>query len=297
MIVAGHLIHTGTRVVTWMDPGGYDAYRVERRFAPFTESNWERSKGVLPKDASPNRFGVRKEVLTTNELELVRGGGWPLPLLQKVVDQFVLHFDASGTSRRCFEVLHDKRCLSVHFMLDLDGTVYQTLDLKERAWHATSSNGRSVGIEIASPGAFPKDQREALDRWYEKEPSGKVRLRVPPTSPPSDFMVAGYIPRPSHPEPVTGEIQGKVVEQYDFTDAQYAALIRLTAALCKVFPHLRCDAPRDPSGKIAQAKLPEDQLKQYQGLLGHYHIQSEKVDPGPAFDWDRVIHGARRLLP
>ena len=31
IIVAGQLFHTGTRVVTWMDPGGYDAYRVERR--------------------------------------------------------------------------------------------------------------------------------------------------------------------------------------------------------------------------------------------------------------------------
>jgi len=38
---------------------------------------------------------------------------------------------------QCFKVLHDHRDLSVHFMLDLDGTIYQTLDLKERAWHAT----------------------------------------------------------------------------------------------------------------------------------------------------------------
>ena len=25
-------------------------------------------------------------------------------------------------------------------------------------------------------------------------------------------------------------------------------------------------------------------------MLGHYHIQLNKTDPGPAFDWDRVIH-------
>jgi N-acetyl-anhydromuramyl-L-alanine amidase AmpD len=25
-------------------------------------------------------------------------------------------------------------------------------------------------------------------------------------------------------------------------------------------------------------------------------VQANKVDPGPAFDWDRVIGGARRLL-
>ena len=39
-------------------------------------------------------------------------------------------------------------------MLDLDGTIYQTLDLKEGAWHATDANGRSIGIEIANIGAF-----------------------------------------------------------------------------------------------------------------------------------------------
>jgi N-acetylmuramoyl-L-alanine amidase len=31
-------------------------------------------------------------------------------------------------------------------------------------------------------------------------------------------------------------------------------------------------------------------------VLAHYHIQANKVDPGPAFDWDRVIGGARREL-
>src|SRR5262245_13907606 len=44
IVVAGQFIHTGTRVVLWMDPGGYDAYRVERRFSPYAESNWETSK-------------------------------------------------------------------------------------------------------------------------------------------------------------------------------------------------------------------------------------------------------------
>ena len=34
IVAAGQFVHTGTRVVLWMDPGGYDAYRVERRFSP-----------------------------------------------------------------------------------------------------------------------------------------------------------------------------------------------------------------------------------------------------------------------
>jgi N-acetyl-anhydromuramyl-L-alanine amidase AmpD len=31
-------------------------------------------------------------------------------------------------------------------------------------------------------------------------------------------------------------------------------------------------------------------------LIGHYHIQLNKVDPGPAFDWDHIVGSARHLL-
>src|SRR5262245_14105287 len=32
IVVCGQLFHTGTPVVLWLDPGGYDAYRVENHF-------------------------------------------------------------------------------------------------------------------------------------------------------------------------------------------------------------------------------------------------------------------------
>src|SRR5581483_9800858 len=106
------------------------------------------------------------------EFERVRGGGWDLPLLQRVVDQFVLHFDAAGTSRNCFRILQDQRGLSVHFMLDLDGTIYQTLDLKERASHAGPANSRSVGVEIANMGAYESGEKDPLDEWYQHQTNG-----------------------------------------------------------------------------------------------------------------------------
>jgi len=143
-------VHTGARVVLWMDPGGYDAYRVERRFSPLDKSDWKTSEAEVKDLDMPNRYNLRRRGLSDDEMERIRGGGWDLPLLQRVVDQFVIHYDVCGTSRQCFKILHDMRDLSVHFMLDLDGTIYQTLDVKERAWHATSSNSRSVGIEIAN---------------------------------------------------------------------------------------------------------------------------------------------------
>ena len=296
IVVAGQMFHTGTRVVTWMDPGGYDAYRVERRFSPLDESGWEKSHAAVKELGAPNRYGLRRDGLTPEELERVRGGGWDLPTLQKVVDQFVIHYDASGFSRNCFKTLQDFRGLSVHFMLDVDGTIYQTLDLKERASHATVANSRSVGVEIADVGAFPPEASRRLDEWYGRDASGQPVVRIPERLGDPAFYTKNFVGRPARREPVRGLVQGRELVQYDFTPEQYAALTKLTAALCKVFPKITCDYPRDAAGQLIRQKLPEDELQAYHGVLGHFHIQTNKIDPGPAFDWDRVIGGARRLL-
>ena len=74
---------------------------------------------------------------------------------------------------------------------------------------------------------------------------------------------------------------------------QYAALARLAAALCRVFPNLQCDAPRETGGDVLTRKLTEDALGKFRGILGHYHIQTNKVDPGPAFQWERFLRQAR----
>jgi N-acetyl-anhydromuramyl-L-alanine amidase AmpD len=296
IVVAGHFVHTGTPVVLWMDRGGYDAYRVERRFSPIKEMDWNSSHEAVQGLSTPNRYSLRSSGLNPEELEQIRGGGWDLPLLQKVVDQFVLHFDVCGISRQCFNVLHDHRDLSVHFMLDLDGTIYQTLDLKERAWHATISNNRSVGIEIANMGAYGLKERNPFDQWYASGTNGQTRITIPSRLGDPGFQKKGFVGHPARPEPVQGVTQGQELIQYDFTPEQYAALIKLTATLCRVFPKIKCDYPRDAQGHLITAKLPDEQLKEYQGVLGHFHIQTNKTDPGPALQWDYVINNAGRLL-
>jgi N-acetyl-anhydromuramyl-L-alanine amidase AmpD len=296
IVAAGQFVHTGTRVVLWMDPGGYDAYRVERRFSPLDKADWETSQAEVRGLSSPNRYNMRSSGLSSNEVEQVRGGGWDLPLLQRVVDQFVIHFDVCGTSRQCFKVLQDMRDLSVHFMLDLDGTIYQTLDLKERAWHATSSNSRSVGIEIANMGAYSVNGKNPLAEWYAKEPNGQTRITIPAEYGDGGIRTKDFVGHPARPEPVIGMIQGQELVQYDFTPQQYQALIKLTATLCKAFPQMKCNYPKDAAGQLIRQKLPAADLKSYQGVLGHFHIQTDKVDPGPAFQWDYVIGHARKLL-
>jgi N-acetyl-anhydromuramyl-L-alanine amidase AmpD len=52
----------------------------------------------------------------------------------------------------------------------------------------------------------------------------------------------------------------------------------------------------DADGKLIPHKLTREQWQNYHGVLGHYHIQTDKVDPGPAFQWDLVIGGAKKLL-
>src|SRR5688572_27162837 len=84
IMVAGQLFHIGTPVVLWTDPGGFDAYRTERRFAPWEEASFRattQAATTRPKlidIGSPSRVRLRSKVLTPEEIEQVRGGGWPL---------------------------------------------------------------------------------------------------------------------------------------------------------------------------------------------------------------------------
>jgi hypothetical protein len=292
--VCGRLFHAATPVVLWTDPGGYDAYRVELRFAPWEESEWPFGDGASGR--KPNRYGIRRAGLAPELLEAVRGGGWDLASLRKTVDQLVIHFDARGTSRECFRVLHDLRGLSVHFLLDLDGTIYQTLDLKESAWHATIANSRSIGVEIANVGAYPVGRDEILRKWYQPDEMGRTRIVFPDPSARASIRDQNARLAPIRDRPVQGTVQGQSLTMYDLTPQQYEALARLTATLCTVFPRIRCDYPRDASGKLTLRKLPDAELAAYRGILGHYHVQTNRVDPGPAFQWDRLIESARELM-
>ncbi|MFN4243508.1 MAG: N-acetylmuramoyl-L-alanine amidase [Tepidisphaerales bacterium] len=309
IIVAGRLYRIGTPVVTWMDVGGYDAYRVERRFVPWEESHWGPTTRAIAEGrsdlspSSPNRYNLRyqrtaTERYTPSELEQIRGGGWSLELLQKHVDQFVIHYDVCGVSRQCFRVLHDLRGLSVHFMLDIDGTIYQTLDLKERAWHAGKANDRSIGIEIANMGSYSlRESIAPLMEWYKKDASGQTYIQIPARlGGESAVRTRGVTFRPARNDMVVGQIHGITQRMYDLTPQQYDALIKLTAALCDIFPQIQPDAPRDENGQVIMTVLSDEQFQNFKGVLGHFHVTREKVDPGVAFQWEYVLESARQLL-
>ncbi len=93
-------------------------------------------------------------------------------------------------------------------MLDLDGTVYQTLDLKECAEHATIANGRSVGIEVANIGAYPLATADPLKLWYQRDSAGRIRI-VDPDAKQEGRHDPATLLRPIREEPISGTIQGQ----------------------------------------------------------------------------------------
>jgi N-acetyl-anhydromuramyl-L-alanine amidase AmpD len=255
IVVCGQRFHIGTPVVTWDQYPGRSFYDKAPCF-----------------DRGPR------------DLEALRGQ----------IDQFVLHYDVCGVSKLCYDVLLQRK-LSVHFMLDVDGTLYQALDLADRAWHATKANARSIGVEIANLGAFPQGKSQMLDSWYAQDADGPY-LRPPARVGDPELRTQGFVARPARWQKILGNLQQEELEQYDFTIEQYAALEKLAEALCRIFPRIQPDAPRGMDGTIARQVLPDSEFAGFRGILGHYHVQQNKTDPGPAFDWEPFLERVRAEL-
>jgi N-acetyl-anhydromuramyl-L-alanine amidase AmpD len=281
LVACGQRFPVGAPVVLWTDPGGYDAYSTELRFP-----------GEPPVEAPQGlRYQPGRKVAGEVRLAAQLGSPRCLDELKEQVDLFVLHYDVCGTSRQCFKVLHDRRGLSVHFLLDVDGTLYQTLDLSDTAWHARQANARSIGVEIANVGAYrPGDA--TLGAWYESDEQGP-RLRLPEWMGESGVRTSGFVARPARPEPIRGELHGVEYEMYDYTPQQYDSLVALAAALAELLPRLEPDAPRDASGRVRTDALSDEELAGFHGILGHHHVTRDKQDPGPAFDWERFLQRVR----
>jgi len=92
---------------------------------------------------------------------------------------FVTHWDVCLSAASCQRVL-DRRGLSVQFLIDNDGTIYQTVDMRDAAWHAgRSHNPHCVGVEISNAYSL-KYQRHYSKRygarpiWRDKGVHGKT---------------------------------------------------------------------------------------------------------------------------
>ncbi|MBL8801124.1 MAG: N-acetylmuramoyl-L-alanine amidase [Planctomycetes bacterium] len=292
IVLCGERFDIEAPVVLWTDKGGYDAYSTELRFP----------------DSPPKEPIVGVRYQAGRKLPLAEGEKTPrvtaLPGdprrradVRALVDQFVVHYDVCGTSAQCFKVLHDRRKLSVHFMLDIDGLLYQTMDVSDTAWHASQANGRSIGIEIANIGAYKPDAASTLDEWYPSDEHGP-RIQLPAWMKDGGVRTPGFVGRPARPERIVGAIHGVDYAMYDLTPQQYDTLGKLVARLCAELPRIRPDAPRDALGKVRMDALSPEEFAAFSGIVGHHHITVNKQDPGPAFDWERFLGDVRaRLAP
>ena len=281
IVVCGERIPIGTRVVLWTEAPYYDAYKPHPAFSDKGPEGLRFRPGREIDDRALEAIQAERS-LTRDELA-------------QVVDQFVLHYDVCGVSRECFRVLQDQRKLSVHFLLDVDGTLYQTLDLVDQAWHATKANPRSIGVEIANIGAYRPGATEPLDRWYGRDDAG-LFLTLPEHLGDGGVRTGGFQGRPARPDFVHGRVQRQDLVMADLTPEQYQALVHLTAGLCRTFPRIQPDAPRDERGEVKDRSLSHGEFMAFGGILGHFHVQLNKVDPGPAFDWEPFLAAVRERL-
>src|ERR1700690_3606372 len=154
IVVAGQEVDVGRTVVLWTDEQGFNGYekRCIDQVGGCCDEDWERYT---------TRKGLTHRTLAD---------------LQGVVSQLVLHFDGCVNSRSCFKSMHNRvrpggGCgLSAHFMIDTDGTIYQTLDLAERAYHAEQENSISVGVEICNRGRYKADEMNRLPAEWRTRP-------------------------------------------------------------------------------------------------------------------------------
>ncbi len=101
------------------------------------------------------------------------------------IDCVVIHYTDVATLQETFDLLtNPKREASCHYLIDVDGTIYQLVADEKRAWHAGPSslmgcdnvNHFSIGIELQNGGyyagyaltgfwpPFPDDQIDALNQ-------------------------------------------------------------------------------------------------------------------------------------
>lgn len=240
IVVCGQRFEVDHPVVTFEDRRGYSFYIPHR------------TDDISKIYASHPAQGLERRAARFRRRRMM-GRSRSLSRLQRVVRQLVVHLDGCRDARMCYNVLHNQRGLSVHFMVDNDGTVYQGLDLADCAFHAGGVNEVSIGIELQNRGDAA--------RYPDYYPQGRGT--------------------------VTCRVHGVQFLAYDFTDAQYEAMIRLSRVLTRIFPQIQLRSPQ-AAGEPVWTTI--SGLRSWAGFLGHYHVDREKWDPGP-WDFGRLFRG------
>ncbi len=261
IIVCGQRFDIDHKVVTFEDAKGYSHY---------LPHCYRKPDRVYPSHPAP---GLSDRMWRYSARSFM-GRKWrerlspqrALRKLKRGCRQFLIHMDGCRDAYMCYLVLHDQRGLSVHFMVDNDGTIYQALDLADRAFHGGGVNNFSIGVELQNRGRAKKGKED----YYSK-------LKLP------------------HRDIVSCKVHGFLFRAFDFSEGQYRAMIKLSTALNKILD-LPLVSPQESAGTPARGLI--DDYRKFRGFLGHYHIERQKWDPGP-WDFQRMFRaiGARVTFP
>jgi N-acetylmuramoyl-L-alanine amidase len=272
LIIGGQIFNVDAPVVNWTE-NHWDATSercIPTRTDPAPACQAAAGGKQFPYGPMPvpytQRYSTRPHLRSLAKSE---GGRYPTyEAVKAAVKQFVVHHDGCSSADMCFNVLHNERGLSCHFLLDNDGTIFQTIDLGLMAYHASDWNLYSIGVELCNRGdAF-------------KEPNYYASGRAGPQRGTKNC-----------------KINNNTIRAFDYTAAQYDSLSRLCRELLRLLPNVPAEYPQSSPGEPNWNTLPDAAIKResYAGYIGHYHLTAQKWDPGP-FDFKEFCTKLRGAL-
>ena len=153
--------------------------------------------------------------------------------------------------------------LSVHFVVDQQGDIYQCMDTQARGAHCAAGGGNvfGVGVEICNRG-----------HDFSRPTKGFIRPRR------------------------TELVHGSRVTYGDFFYAQTVAVVALCHAICAA-SGIPVQVPRGPDWDVVAWALSRDELYRFHGVIGHYCAEPGKPDPGPELLRKIAAAGAKPSRP
>ena len=254
LIIANQTFHIDAPIVNFTEPPYWNATQTiciptENDPAPACTPG---TGGMVPYGKLPVPYTQRY----TSRPALRRyGANPPLEAVKSAIRQFVVHHDGCNSSDMAFAVMQNERGLSCHFLIDNDGTIFQTIDLALAAYHAAEWNFGSIGVEMCNRGDVALDKN-----YYASGKHGPTR------------------------KDVACRINGHTFLAWEFTAAQMTSFQQLARGLQRYLPNIPAEYPQSSPGVQHWGTLPQRDSFAFSGYIGHYHLTGQKWDPGP-FDF------------
>lgn len=188
-----------------------------------------------------------------------------------------LHFTAGANADSAIRTFaQDPRRVATAYVVDTDGRIFELFDPHLWAYSFGVKGGaasviekRTVAIEIANWGPL----RRSGDQLYCWPPADKQGRET---------YSRRYCRIDETDRFVTATYRGT---RYfaAYPEAQIVAVHRLVAHLCREF-----DIPAVVPSPEMRGTADVAFFARWRGVFGHQNVRADKVDPGPALDWDRL---------